>query len=313
MSEHEAEEPDHLGPFAKEQLFLRDLSEVYLLLDFISGRADKSLSGLRELNRVDPDTGKAAPCESPQQVIQDISEITYPPGDDKKINARRAALITSVKDKLNYLASPARGFTISFTAMFSGVATAEADGKEEGESKPSEPHFSTALAAYPNLRSQAMKFRRFYKRLPYVMFTLIGLIVVLNIVVIFLDPWAKDKARYGLDYANIFQALTAVVVPAAYGGLGTLAGVMRALNNKIRESTLAPRDFLAAQVGIGLGVAAGLIVGLLISGSDVGDKAEKTLPLAALSFLAGFGSEGFFRYIEGLLPRIFPATHERTD
>jgi hypothetical protein len=107
--------------FAQEELFFRDLAEVHLLMDFISGREDKSLDGLKGVPIANK-TGKLKPAKSSQHVVEQICRITYPPHGSVDKRAEQAALMLAVKDRLNFLASPARGMTVSFTAMFAGVA-----------------------------------------------------------------------------------------------------------------------------------------------------------------------------------------------
>ena len=60
-----------MDTFAKEELFFRDLAEVHLLLDFISGRGDKSLSGLKDVCEFDS-AGDKVETLSPQQVIAEV-------------------------------------------------------------------------------------------------------------------------------------------------------------------------------------------------------------------------------------------------
>eukprot|EP01034_Spumella_vulgaris_P031143 gene31143-38486_t len=98
------ENPD--GPARPVQIrdfiFVRELSEVYLLLDFISGRWDKGL---------EPDV---------QLLIEEICEIGWPPEDGPKTQAHQAAILLKAKDKLNAAAKPANGATIAFTLLVVG-------------------------------------------------------------------------------------------------------------------------------------------------------------------------------------------------
>ncbi|KQV87874.1 hypothetical protein ASD15_27890 [Massilia sp. Root351] len=86
----------------RDFIFVRELSEVYLLLDFISGRWDKGL---------EPDV---------QMLIEEICEIGWPPEDGPKTQAHQAAILLNAKDKLNAAAKPANGATIAFTLLVVG-------------------------------------------------------------------------------------------------------------------------------------------------------------------------------------------------
>ncbi|KQX01094.1 hypothetical protein ASC94_00095 [Massilia sp. Root418] len=86
----------------RDFIFVRELSEVYLLLDFISGRWDKGL---------EPDV---------QSLIKEICEIGWPPEDGTASLAHQAAILLQAKDKLNAAAKPANGATIAFTLLVVG-------------------------------------------------------------------------------------------------------------------------------------------------------------------------------------------------
>jgi hypothetical protein len=88
--------PRHIQDF----VFVRELSEVYLLLDHVSGRSDKSL--------IDG------------TVVREICEIGWPPTGTEIQQAAQAAVLLSAKDKLNGAARPANGATIAFTLLVSG-------------------------------------------------------------------------------------------------------------------------------------------------------------------------------------------------
>jgi hypothetical protein len=86
----------------RDFIFVRELSEVYLLLDFISGRWDKGLA---------PDV---------QELITEICEIGWPPEAGQASQAHQAAILLQAKDKLNAAAKPANGATIAFTLLVVG-------------------------------------------------------------------------------------------------------------------------------------------------------------------------------------------------
>jgi hypothetical protein len=110
---------------------------------------------------------------------------------------------------------------------------------------------------------------------------------------------------------DVIGGLNGIVIPAAFGWLGTLAGLMRSITVKMRDSILAPRDLMVARIGSCLGVSAGLAVGLFFS-TDLSGNAAKaldgtiTISAAGLSFLAGFGAETFFTFLDTVLVRLLP-------
>jgi hypothetical protein len=94
-------------------IFDQNLDEVHLLIDFISGRADRSLTTLTI-----PGTDTSSTPMSSRQIIEKIAEMRYPPADSDAVNADNAAILLLAKDRLSALAAPARGLTIAYTAMF---------------------------------------------------------------------------------------------------------------------------------------------------------------------------------------------------
>ena len=96
-----------------EIIFRRDLYEVHLLIDFISGRTDKTLDDL-EVAR------SASEKLRGFEVVEAITAIRYPP-DPPPAKSANAAFLLGAKNSLNMLAQPARGLTVAFTAMFVGL------------------------------------------------------------------------------------------------------------------------------------------------------------------------------------------------
>ncbi|MBV9551168.1 MAG: hypothetical protein JO032_00105, partial [Alphaproteobacteria bacterium] len=94
-------------------IFQKDLYEVLLLIDLVSGRPDRSLS---TLSMPDPD--------NPQNtlnygdILKRISLMRYPPTGTEIMNASNAAILLAAKDRLSALADPARGLGIAYTWMF---------------------------------------------------------------------------------------------------------------------------------------------------------------------------------------------------
>jgi hypothetical protein len=390
--------------FAEGEIFLRDLSEVHLLLDFVSGRADKSLTDLGGLCGFDG-AGEPIAMKAPA-VVEEVCSISYPPKGGIEAKAQQAAFILLVKDKLNFLASPARGMTVAFTSMFAGVAVPYdpigsfprlfgGSGKR-GRTPPSSLGEKTlqfsAAAAYPQLMDRARQFRTWYDSIPVSAGWLLLLVVLLNwdisvttseleaitnadanyakvisgakgfvptlanctpppaagsgqqiaclqanaaleatvrsrayfkhalsglpitpirVSMLLLEPpsggSAKGVAAAPIDDAleahvrAVVAALNTIVIPALFGWLGTLAGLVRSITAKLRDSVLAPRDYQVSRTVIFLGVAAGLTVGLFFKPTVTGGA----VGAAGLAFLAGFGAEAFFGFLDGLISRVF--------
>jgi hypothetical protein len=91
----------------EEFIFVRELNEVFLLLDHISGRWDKSLY-----------TDGAALDGSPH--IDELCAIGLAPADDEQGRVDQAVRLLRAKDKLNAAARPATGMTIAFTLLVVG-------------------------------------------------------------------------------------------------------------------------------------------------------------------------------------------------
>src|SRR5262245_37171637 len=89
-------------------IFGRELAEVYLLLDHVSGRSDKNLA-----------TAFGTEAEG-KATIRDICAIGWPPEPGKTPRAEDASILLMAKDRLNAAAKPASGATIAFTHLVTG-------------------------------------------------------------------------------------------------------------------------------------------------------------------------------------------------
>lgn len=160
-------------------IFERELAEVYLLLDFLSGRADKNLStafngaGLPPVMSIGGAVGAAAggqpgPSTSLAAAhawIGAICQIKWPPPEQggKQPTAAQATTLLLAKDHLNNAAQPANGLAIAFSLMVAG----DDDGaRRKARRDPAVPdalspsRVSLAQQAYPNLMATASSFRR---------------------------------------------------------------------------------------------------------------------------------------------------------
>ena len=122
----------------KERLaFLnRETAEVYLLLDFLSGRADRSLRPTQEERartlldqQNNPNTAETMEDRWRATIEEDLSEptrlvlrtmrIQYPLEQENPQFQADAAFLMRARDVLNIRASPATGATIAFTSLVS--------------------------------------------------------------------------------------------------------------------------------------------------------------------------------------------------
>jgi hypothetical protein len=110
------------GDGVRSFIFSRELAEVYLLLDFISGRSQKNLA---EALGVKGDDAKDELASQPlRDNLQKICEIAWPPDTSTPVSseerAKQAVTLLLAKDRLNAAAAPATGASIVFTLMVAG-------------------------------------------------------------------------------------------------------------------------------------------------------------------------------------------------
>ncbi|WP_338761146.1 hypothetical protein [Massilia sp. METH4] len=90
----------------EEFIFVRELYEVFLLLDHISGRWDKDL--------------RAETGVDPLLIIRTICEIGLSPAAPPELRLEQAVALMRAKDMLNAVARPATGLTVAFTILVVG-------------------------------------------------------------------------------------------------------------------------------------------------------------------------------------------------
>ena len=128
-------------------------------------------------------------------------------------------------------------------------------------------------------------------------------------------PSFKDgKPPYPIDrtVASLLGIFSSYVLPMMFGLLGTLIAVIRSVQRKVQTSRLAPSDLMLTLIGLPIGAVAGVAVGLFLNpsvlnlSSTVGNV---TLTASGLGFLAGYGAEAFFRFVDfQIIERVFAAT-----
>jgi hypothetical protein len=101
-------------------IFSRELAEVYLLLDHLSGCSDKSIAAALS-------NGKETDGE---ERLKTICTIAWPPNGTPVEQAIQASALLSARDSLNAAVKPANGHSIAFTLLVigdEGETAAEAD------------------------------------------------------------------------------------------------------------------------------------------------------------------------------------------
>jgi hypothetical protein len=116
----------------EEFIFVRELNEVFLLLDHISGRWDKSLYNNHNHGDGEPN-------------ITELCKIAMSPPADEKKRVEQAVHLLCAKDKLNAAARPATGLTIAFTLLVVG----------EDNQRDARGWLSTALQWARSLKAKA--------------------------------------------------------------------------------------------------------------------------------------------------------------
>lgn len=164
-------------PQIRDFILVRELNEVYLLLDHISGRWDKTFASLET-------PGNA---NDPAQVsLKDICEIRWPKHNSAKEEAEMAETLLRAKDKLNAAARPANGATIAFTLLVVGEGDDQAapQSGERASSSAAEQEAPTRISlarkAFPGLIESAVEFRRRVRNIAWFLCTILVLTCFLS-------------------------------------------------------------------------------------------------------------------------------------
>ncbi len=110
--------------------------------------------------------------------------------------------------------------------------------------------------------------------------------------------------------AGVLVMMSNYMLPILFGLVGTIASLVRSIQDKATQSILAPRDRSLSLIRLPLGIMAGVGVGLFFNPSTIsaqtgGSLGLLTLSASGIAFLAGYGAEGFFRMLDLLITRIF--------
>lgn len=186
-----------IAPLDERSAFLRrEAAEVYLLLDFLSGRTDRSLRPTQEemarslLDRRNNPTHSDPTLEverekiendlaDPTRLLQRTFAIRYPPEEGTKNFESDAAFLLRARDALNSRAAPTSGATIAFSALVFQHAAVGG---------PSVTHVSGfANEAYPAFSKSAKQLNRFIGRTKFV---LVG-VLLLALAISGYTAWGK--------------------------------------------------------------------------------------------------------------------------
>jgi len=107
MSSNQDENGSRAFQRIEDFIFVRELNEVFLLLDHISGRWDKSLYNFHNHDDGEPH-------------IDELCAIGLAPPDSEEQRVAQAVKVLCAKDRLNAAARPATGLTIAFTLLVVG-------------------------------------------------------------------------------------------------------------------------------------------------------------------------------------------------
>lgn len=111
----------------------------------------------------------------------------------------------------------------------------------------------------------------------------------------------EQRARSALE------ALSLYLLPLLYGLLGASTYILRQLREQIDASTFTATAIFRYRLRLGLGAVLGATVGLFFT-SDTPFVSATSLSLVAIAFLAGYGVEAVFSFLDFLVQKIRAAT-----
>ena len=147
--------PSHQEQLLDELIFKQDLNEVHMLIDFVSGRADRSLRDLTIPHPDDPTKTMGS-----GDIMKSIAEMRYPPTGTRTANARNAFILLLAREQLTALAAPATPRTIAYTRLFIDAESFSWFGGSRKSGHGNESRIDLAQETYPGLGPHAHKFRQ---------------------------------------------------------------------------------------------------------------------------------------------------------
>ncbi|WP_028102443.1 hypothetical protein [Pseudoduganella violaceinigra] len=240
-------------------IFVRELNEVFLLLDHISGRWDKSFYNFHNHDDGEPH-------------IDELCAIGLTPPDNDQQRVAQAVKVLCAKDRLNAVARPATGLTIAFTLLVVGednqrdwrnwLRSAVLRGAGHGQARAG--HFdkptrlTLARYAFPGLVKAADRFNRRVFRI--VVLLLIGLVLTCltswhitggNAMLQHLDTLLAQQVALSksIDDAEIKHAVNVAAPPVQFCSEVDKAGQVRFRSTE-EYQLCTRRRVLSEQVGI---------------------------------------------------------------
>ncbi len=98
----------------------------------------------------------------------------------------------------------------------------------------------------------------------------------------------------------VASKLTSIYLPLLLGWLGAQAFILRQMTKEIGENSFAKSSALRHIVRVGLGALAGFAASFLLTPEQV-SSSLKNVPSWALSFVAGYGIELVFSFMDRLI------------
>lgn len=202
------------NPF-DELIFKRLLSEVLLLIDFVSGHPDRHIGGMDFAFRKPGDEKKTLDAF---ETITYVCKLGYPPGADELHRAADAALLLLVKDKLTSLAYPAKGVSIAYTYCFVEPMGSLGDWFKRlvgrgNDSTVLQTQATVAREAYPALYRSARRFRGIHRLMIFVSILLTTLSAALLWMVAYgvqiTSRFEEDRLKNAVVERQIYERISA--------------------------------------------------------------------------------------------------------
>lgn len=100
------------------------------------------------------------------------------------------------------------------------------------------------------------------------------------------------------------------VMPILFGLLGSIAYVLRRHYDRLAKHLLSPSDLRSNSIRLTLGMVIGGSIGLIFSSSSAAQAtgmlgAAATLSTAGIAFLAGYGVEAVFKFLDTVITQVF--------
>lgn len=240
-------------------IFVRELNEVFLLLDHISGRWDKSLYNFHSHDDGEPH-------------IDELCAIGLTPPENDQQRVAQAVKVLCAKDRLNAVARPATGLTIAFTLLVVGEDNQRdwrnwlrammlrrgmsPSGPAPHTDKPT--RLTLARYAFPGLVKAAERFNR--RIFWIVLLLLIGLVMTCvmswhitggNAMLQHLDTLEAQQAALfkSIDEAEIKHAANANAPPVQFCAVVDRAGLQQFRSTE-EFQLCARRRLLSEQVAV---------------------------------------------------------------